>query len=131
MAQGMFAKALQEINSGSIHVQSAGLSALTGEPADQKAQTLMSAQGIDITGHRARQLDREIIQWADLILTMEGGHKVAIESMEPTVRGKVYRVCKWSDFDVPDPYGRPIQAFDQAARLIAVGINQWLPRLTQ
>ena len=131
MAQGMLGKALQEINSDSIHVQSAGLSALTGEPADQIAQSLMSSQGIDITSHRAQQLDRELLQWADLILTMERSHTEAIESMEPTARGKVYRIGKWDDFDVPDPYGRPIQAFDQAARLIAIGMKQWLPRLVQ
>jgi len=131
MAQGMFGKALQEINSDRFHVQSAGLSALTGEPADRIAQTLMSSQGIDITGHRAQQLDRELLQWADLILTMERSHTEAIEAMEPTVRGKVYRVGKWDDFDVPDPYGRPRQAFEQAAQLITIGIKQWLPRLVQ
>jgi len=131
MAQGMLGQALQEISPNKIHVQSAGLSALTGEPADDIAQSLMSSRGIDIMGHRAKQLNRDLLKWADLILIMENSQKKLIESMEPTARGKIYRIGEWDNFDVPDPYGQSREAFVQAAELINAGIRHWLPKLVQ
>ncbi len=110
-------------------VQSAGLGALVGHPADETAQKLMRRIGIDISGHRARQLDSDLVHWADLILVMETSQKKTLESSEPSARGRVYRLGEWGDFDVPDPYKRPEEAFEQALTLISQGVSEWIPKL--
>ncbi len=110
-------------------VQSAGLGALVGHPADETAQKLMRRIGIDISGHRARQLDSDLVHWADLILVMETSQKKTLESGEPSARGRVYRLGEWGDFDVPDPYKRPEEAFEQALTLISQGVSEWIPKL--
>lgn len=55
MAEGLLKRALPEAN-----VASAGLGALVGQPADPYAVALMSGLGLDISGHRARQLSHGI-----------------------------------------------------------------------
>ncbi len=114
-----------------ITVESAGLGALVGHPADEHAVELMSEQGVDIAAHRARQLHPDMVATADLILVMEAGHKTSIDTADPTVRGKVYRLGKWRDKDIDDPYRQPKAAFADALQDIEDGVADWVERLTQ
>ncbi len=112
-----------------ITVSSAGVGALVGFPAAEHAVELMRERGIDISGHRARQLDTEIIKSTDLILVMESGHKAAIDAIDPTARGKVYRICEWRDCDIDDPYQQAKEAFAEAMELIGQGVEDWVERI--
>ena len=112
-----------------IRVSSAGVGALVGFPAAEHAVELMRERGIDISDHRARQLDTEIIKSTDLILVMESGHKAAIDAIDPTARGKVYRLCEWRDCDIDDPYQQPKEAFAEALELIGQGVEDWVERI--
>lgn len=103
-------------------VESAGIGALVGRPADPTAQALMAARGIDISGHRARQLTPDLIRAADLIIVMEDGHRKAVEQIDVVARGRVHRVGRWGKFDVPDPYRRPRAEFEHALELISTGL---------
>ena len=69
-------------------IESAGLGALVGNPADPIAQELMAERGIDISNHRARQLTTEMLTEFELILTMESDQVKAIETMHPQSRGR-------------------------------------------
>lgn len=113
-----------------VEVKSAGLGALVGHPADALAIELMREQDIDLTDHRARQLDDSLIAWADLILVMSNGQKDQLCLQWPAARGMVFRIGHWGGEDVPDPYRLPRAAFEHALRLIEAGIGQWAPRLT-
>jgi protein-tyrosine phosphatase len=103
-------------------IESAGIAALVGKPADPMAIELMRAQGIDLTGHRARQLTPELIRSFDLILVMENGHQHAVEGILPAARGRVFPLGKWGGFEVPDPYRKDRAAFEHAAKLIDEGL---------
>jgi len=106
-------------------VSSAGVSALVGRPADESAVTLMKERGIDISAHRARQLTPQLTAAADLILVMEAGHERAVYGIAPQARGKVHRIGKFGNFDVPDPYRLPRAAFQEALKLIERGIDDY------
>jgi protein-tyrosine phosphatase len=112
-----------------VKVSSAGVGALVGFPADEFAVELMREQGIDIAGHRARQLNQDIIKASDLILVMESGHKAAIDSIDPTARGKVYRIGEWRDLEIDDPFRQPKEAFAAALGLIEQGVDDWVGRI--
>jgi protein-tyrosine phosphatase len=90
----------------------------------------MEERGIDISGHKARQLTPEMISDSDLILVMEKGHRRAIDSVEPAARGKIYRLCEWRDEDIPDPYGEPREKFVEVLELIERGVSDWASKLT-
>jgi protein-tyrosine phosphatase len=106
-------------------VESAGLGALTGKQADPMARELMLARGIDISGHRARQLTPDLVRSFELILVMELEHQRAVEGMLPTARGRVHRIGRWGNFDVPDPYRRDHAAFERALELIVLGLDEF------
>ena len=66
-----------------VTVGSAGIAARVGEPADPMAQGLMRERGIDIAGHRARQLTPELAGAHDLVLVMEQEHERALLEIAP------------------------------------------------
>ena len=110
-------------------VESAGIGALVDRPADPLAVELMSEQGIDLSGHVARQLTGGMLTGFDLALVMESGQRRFVEKRWPLARGRVHDIGRWSDFDVPDPYRGTRDDFVTSLRLIERGIDDWLGRL--
>ncbi len=127
MAAAMLKNALGE-QSG-VSLGSAGLGAMVGHPADDHAIALRAERGLDITDHRARQLEPALIKAADLVLVMESGHRQLISELEPATRGKVYRLCEWTDEDAPDPYRQPRAAFEDALVMIEKGVRDWAEKI--
>lgn len=126
MAEGLLAAALPE-----AQVASVGLGALVGEPADSMARELMEQRGIPIEGHRARQISSEVCQRADLILVMDGEQRREIEERYLFASGKVFRLCEFSDQDVPDPYRAGRASFERSLTLIEDGTQQWVKRISR
>lgn len=124
MAQGLLSAALPQ-----AQVQSAGLGALVGMPADETAIRLMHQHGIDITSHRARQVSRVLCTQADLVLVMDTEQRERLEGMYPQVRGRVFRLGEHTRRDIPDPYRQPEKAFRDALALLEEGASEWLRRI--
>jgi len=112
-------------------VWSAGLSALVGEPADPLSVQVAAAHGLDITAHRAQQVTSWMCQQTELILVMEQSHKSQLEQQIPMVRGKVFALGQFGQFEIFDPYLQPREAFDTAFAAIAQGVADWVPRIRQ
>ena len=127
MAEALLGDALR--GQTDITVESAGLGALVGYSASDFAVDLMRERGIDITSHRARQLDPELVSAADLILVMELGHKKAIDEMDQAARGKVHRLGEWQDMEISDPYGQSKAVYAEALKNIEDGVADWAERL--
>lgn len=129
MAEAMLQQALDD--KLDISVTSAGIGALEDFPADGHSIQLMQERGLDISGHRARQLTADMITATDLILVMEAGHKRAIDEQDPTARGKIYRLCEWRDREIPDPYRQARKAFEEALVLIEKGVQDWADKINR
>ncbi len=130
MAEGLLKQALIESGKADCFVSSAGLNALIGHKADPKACQVMMKKGIDISSHRACQLNSEMIRKAELILVMETLQKNAIEEAEPSTKGKVFRLGEWEKFDIADPYQKELSVFEATLTLIDQGVFQWIKKLT-
>lgn len=124
MAQGLLAAALP-----SVQVRSAGLGALIGMPADETAVRLVQERGIDITAHRAVQINRQICVQADMVLVMDFEQRKRLEEMYPQACGRVFRVGEYTKRDIPDPYRQSELAFREALSLIDEGLREWLQRI--
>jgi len=61
-----------------VRVESAGVAALVGQPMTEQAAAQASLYGGNPTGHHARQLVAEMVERADLILTMERRHRAEV-----------------------------------------------------
>lgn len=111
------------------HVESAGLGALVGEPADPQAQAALEAKGLEAVSHRARQLTSDLLREAELVLVMETSQKTELEQTHPWSRGRVFRMGHWDGLEIEDPYRKPREAFDRALELIERCAASWRARL--
>ena len=121
MAEALLKETLRGRGGGVV--ESAGISALVGYPADPLAQELMLKRGLDLSAHRARQLTTELVRAFELVLVMEAGQQRVVESMDSSARGRVHRIGRVGKYDVPDPYQRGRVAFEEALGLIERGVS--------
>jgi protein-tyrosine phosphatase len=122
MAEGLWKERLE---AKGIRVESAGLGAVVGKPAHPIAQELMRERGLDISAHRGRQLTPELVAGAELILVMNDEQRRGVEQMAPLARGRVQRIGRFGNFDVPDPMGSPREKFELALQLIQRGLSDF------
>jgi len=108
-----------------LHIESAGISGLTGHPADEKAQLCMQRLGMDMQSHIAKKLNAELIKKADLVLVMSQNQQKHIEQSWPFAKGKTFRLGHWQNKNVPDPYQHDQQVFDETCELIQSCIADW------
>jgi len=123
MAEGLLRAALG--GRPGFQVSSAGVSALVGRAADPHAVALLAERGIDISGHRARQLTPELAAGVDLVLVMDREQEQEAQRLAPLARGKVHRIGRFGDFDVPDPFRQGRGAFEASLALLARGISEY------
>jgi len=85
MAEGLAREAVaaDHHTRGRVVVESAGLAAMDGERAAHEAVRTMAARSIDISGHRARTVTREMLRRSDLVLAMEDRHTERLAAMCP------------------------------------------------
>lgn len=123
MAEGLLRERFATRGRGSV--ESAGIAALVGRPADPVAVELLAERSVDISSHRARQLTAGMILGADVVLVMEEGQREVVEAMHPSARGRVHRLGRIGGFDVPDPFRRSRKDFERALLLIERGIEDF------
>ncbi|KAA0180441.1 low molecular weight phosphotyrosine protein phosphatase [Cupriavidus cauae] len=124
MAEALLRQALP-----TCEVASAGLAPPVGAAAHPCAIALMAAEGHELRGHRARVVDAQLVDWADLVLVMDLEQRDEVERRFPDARGRVYRICEFIAADVPDPFGGSHSMFAIALGLIKTGIESWSVRI--
>lgn len=97
--------------------KSAGIFAAEGETASEEAIQAMKKYDIDLSGHKARRLTKDLMDESDLILTMTDAHKAVLEQ---AAEGKVFSISEYAgtEGDVPDPFGGDQDEYDETAVLI-------------
>ncbi len=127
MAEGLLRARLERLGRG--RVSSAGLAALAGQPAEPHAVAVLARRGIDISGHRSRPLTPELVADVDVVLVMEERQRLHLERISALCRGRVHRIGRVGGYDVPDPYGGPVEAYERALALIERGLDDLEPVL--
>lgn len=113
MAAALFNKIAMEKNLD-VRIESAGLFANDGERASANSVEAMKDYGIDLSGHRAKTVNGELLEQVDIALTMTVSHKMALEQY---LGDKVYTLCEFAgeNGDIPDPYGGDLQIYKECA----------------
>jgi len=98
-----------------LEIASAGLHAAHGGPASIPAQELAHENGLDLSKHRARDLDADLLERSELVLAMGEGHKAKILRRHPQSQGKVFTLSEFSGLtelgDVADPWGGGLEQY--------------------
>lgn len=116
-----------------IKVMSAGVAALPMVPASAGAIRVMRELTLDLSGHRARQLEPKLIDEAGLILTMTRQHCNYLHTMVPGAAMKIFTLAGYAGAgdDVSDPIGGSDDAYRLCAGelkiLIELALNRLLP----
>jgi len=103
MAEGILKKMLKknkfqdpEFGLDNFEVSSAGISTLNGAPASLFTVEVSKARNVDLTQHRSRQLNKQILKRSDLILAMSDEHLEYIGKMDKNALGKTYLLKAFS-----------------------------------
>lgn len=80
-----------------FEVLSAGIMAQTGEGASNLAWQTMSEMGLDVSWHRARQLNGYMMQEAHLVFTMTRAHKELLAFQYPDYVGKIWLITEYAE----------------------------------
>jgi len=115
-----------------VGLASAGIAAAVGEPAADNARTAVAELGLDLEDHRASQLTREMVHWADLILGMSPSHLEAANELSG--KGKTSLITEFLDGPeagraVPDPVLGDLALYRHTRDRLKKAIDAMLDRL--
>ena len=110
MAEALMKK-LAEDEKLDIKTASAGLFATDGAPATAEALVAMKKYGVDLSEHKAQQINSFLVEKSDLILTMTAAHKLVFSEI---AKDKVYTLCEYAgvEGDIDDPYGGDVEEYE-------------------
>ena len=133
MAEGLLKNRMPETLKGRMEVSSAGTYGLQGHPASDNAVRAMALIGIDCARHRARQLTRQMLEEADLLVAMEKYHLREIKRLSGKRKPDARLIGEFGlptgKQEIDDPYGRSLSVYKACVqRLIPCvdGIIEWL-----
>ena len=114
LAEALFRREVLQRKVGDVEVSSAGTGAWDGAPASEGAYLVGLEKGLDLSGHRARLLTRDVVQQADLILTMARHHRARVQELGGD--GYVHLLGEFAgrkgdDAEVSDPFGGDIELY--------------------
>jgi Protein-tyrosine-phosphatase len=140
MAEELAEDAADRSSHKDFSFKSAGTFACEGEPATPEAIEAMEEAGLNIEKHRAQQFDKELAEWADVILAMEANHIEAMEAMAPDEESKMHTLLGFAagvdgypgetGYDIMDPYQEDIEEYRAARDQISAAVGKALERLT-
>lgn len=115
-----------------LRVSSAGTSAWEGAPASDASLLVAMEQGLDLNGHRARVLSREILATADLVLAMGPHHLERVAALG--AEGKAHLITDFASHGaqagpVADPFGGDLDVYRATFAELTAIIERVLDRV--
>ncbi|WP_248929361.1 low molecular weight protein arginine phosphatase [Paenibacillus hamazuiensis] len=112
LAEGMLRQLARE-RGLAIEVRSAGVAAYEGAPASDHTATILREKGIK-EPHKASPLTGDLLDWADLVLTMTQSHKRHAIQLFPEAVDKIFTL---KEYTLDDP--AELEAVAEIERLYA------------
>ena len=130
MGEWILKQMLAEKRIDNVMVHSAGTQAPVGMQAPVYSKMVCLQNGIDLTEHRAKQLTKDMLEEADLILVMEKAHYLFIQSVLPRAKEKTLflnQLYSSGEIEIADPIGHDLdvyqQCFNEIHRHLTLGLS--------
>ena len=122
MAEAMFKKMLEEADKN-IEVYSCGIQADNENYATDNAIKVMKQYNIELINHLSTNIRDSEIEGMDLVLCATTRHKELVKVMYPELKGKIYTIKEYADYDkddldINDPWGFNIETYINCAKEI-------------
>lgn len=106
-----------------LSVLSAGTRVAYNHPACSEADRILNRLGLDLAAHHPRQLTRELIDDAHLVLTGDRDHRAAVARLAPEARWRTFTLREAAALAVEashaaSPRGEPGQAANRLAGFV-------------
>ena len=112
-----------------LHIESAGTGDWhVGQPPDERSQHHARNRGYDLSAQRARQVRLEDFERFDMILAMDRGHLRELQKLAPAHHHAKIRLFV-EGIDVPDPYERGPDGFEEVLDLVEAQCRRLLQEL--
>ncbi|WP_028784115.1 low molecular weight protein arginine phosphatase [Thalassobacillus devorans] len=92
------AEALLKKNNGNVNVKSAGVFASKGAPISGGARQVLEEAGVEVN-HQSQPVTPELLEWADLVLTMSEQHKQSLAMQYDQWQDKYYTLKEYAAGD--------------------------------
>ena len=130
MAEYLLKKMLQ--GKGDVEIYSAGTGVFVRSSASAETIAVLKKEGIDASFHQSQSLNSILLKKADLILVMTRTHRQQVLERVPTVEKRIYLLKEFAqlskvnyvDLDIPDPIGKPPEAYEECLLTIKDAIDQ-------
>ena len=114
LAAALLQRALTDRGIEGMDVSSAGTGAWDGAPVSEGAYLVGLERGLDLSAHRARLLTRELVEEADLVLTMARHHRARVDELGG--EGRVFVLGEYAgregdEAEVSDPFGGDLEVY--------------------
>jgi protein-tyrosine-phosphatase len=132
MAEAIARKIAVERGLHDVEAASAGTSAWDGAPASDGALLVGMERNMDLSGHRAQTLTRELVRDADLILAMGPHHLERIEALGGG--GRAFLVADFASYGasirpISDPIGAELDVYRATADELEEEIRRVMDRI--
>jgi len=109
---------------------SGGVFAADGASASAHSVSVAKKLGLDLAGHKAKKISREIIHEAAVVVCLTMGHKAHLVENYPEHTGKIFTFGELSEDcgDVSDPFGGDFAIYEKCAAQIKLYIEKILWR---
>ncbi|MBD1841789.1 low molecular weight protein arginine phosphatase [Coleofasciculus sp. FACHB-64] len=131
MAQALFQKKIRELRQrqeilAQTEVRSAGLYKFKGIPVSPHTLTVLAEYGIQYDCE-PQGLKPELVEWADLVLTMTKFHKYIAIAIYPEALNKTFTLKEFvgeqNSLDISDPVGKSLSRYRHCAQEIDLALN--------
>ena len=132
MAEGLLKSLLPA--DGHIHVLSGAISTTEGMPASENAVQVMAELGINLRDHISRNINADVLNEADLVLTMTQAHKQAIvHYFGDDFELKTQPLLDYVGIggDVTDPYGGSIETYRRCRDQLKEAVELLYKKVTE
>ena len=114
LAEALLVRELQQRGVEGMEVSSAGTGAWDGAPASEGAYLIGLEHGLDLSGHEAQLLTRDVVKHSDVILTMSRHHRTRTQELGG--EGHVFLLGEYvglggPEAEVSDPFGSDLDTY--------------------
>ena len=125
LAEHLFVKLSREAGL-SVTAASAGTKAAYGMPLSRGAAAVFAARGIGPVVHRARRVDKSLLDAAEAVYVMERAHRDEILTRFPDAKAKLFvlrEAAGLKPLDVEDPVGADAAEYTACAASIEEALH--------
>lgn len=134
LAEAIAREALATLGLSDVDVSSAGIHAWAGAPASDGALLVALENDLDLSLHRARGVDKELLADEDLVLVMSPHHLERVEALGG--KGRAYLLSSYasrgtSSRSIADPFGGDLDAYREAYEDLRQEVGAAMERLAE